>query len=153
MSQKLYLPYYLFPILHTAVSFFTHQTKKRKKIGWCLKEKNLRENCYIFSGGGLFAAFLFLLIIVSEVTPSATVERPILGFYLYLNMLLVMVAMGISTVVIWLYEQEDRSKRSYIVDKVQLDVTNLILTNVFLKLNILSPNLTPKTQQGVNPKS
>ena len=73
---------------------------------------------YIFSGGALFAAFFYLLIIVSEVTPSATVERPILGIYIYLNMLLVVVAMGISTVVIWLYEQEDKSKRSYIVDKV-----------------------------------
>ena len=82
-------------------------------------------NQYIFAGGGLFAAFFFLLIIVSEVTPSATVERPILGFYLYLNMLLVVVAMGISTVVIWLYEQEEKSKRSYIVDKVEIQVTNL----------------------------
>ena len=73
---------------------------------------------YIFSGGALFAAFFYLLIIVSEVTPSATVERPILGIYIYLNMLLVVVAMGISTIVIWLYQQEDKSKRSYIVDKV-----------------------------------
>ena len=74
-----------------------------------------------FSGGALFAAFFYLLIIVSEMTPSATVERPILGIYIYLNMMLVVVAMGISTIVIWLYEQEDKSKRSYIVDKVGIE--------------------------------
>ena len=66
-----------------------------------------------------FASFFFLLIIVSDVTPAASKRRPVLGYYLYLNMLLVIVAMGISTLVIWLYDQEDESKRSFIVDKVK----------------------------------
>ena len=128
---------YLIPILHTAIWFFTQQKIKWDNV-WGKRIINTAD--IFFAGGGLSAAVLFLLIIVSEVTPSATVERPISGFYLYLNMLLVVVAMGISTVVIWLYEQEDRSKRSYIVDKVKIDVTNLIWTDVFLKLNIFVSN-------------
>ena len=74
----------------------------------------------LFLGCGLFGAFFFLLIIVSDVTPAATLNRPTLGLYLYLNMLLVVIAMGISTIVIWLYDQEDKEKRSYIMEKVCL---------------------------------
>ena len=55
-------------------------------------------------------------------------------------MLLVVVAMGISTVVIWLYEQEDKSKRSFIIDKVYY----FLKSNCFYNLVIDSANVVAK---------
>ena len=59
----------------------------------------------------------FLLIIVSDVTPHGTdkMKRPLIGIYLYLNMILVMFAMGISAVVIWIHDQTDEAKQDEVI--------------------------------------
>ena len=52
----------------------------------------------------------FLLIIVSGITPQASLRQPMLGIYLYLNMLLVIVSMGISTAVILIQNKVNKMR-------------------------------------------
>ena len=62
------------------------------------------------AGAGLFAAFFFLLIIVSDVTPHGTVKAPGISLYIYVNKIMVLVAMAISTVVIWIHQYNENNK-------------------------------------------
>ena len=62
------------------------------------------------AGAGLFAAFFFLLIIVSDVTPHGTVKAPGISLYIYVNKIMVLVAMAISTVVIWIHQYNDNNQ-------------------------------------------
>ena len=63
----------------------------------------------------------FLLIIVADVTPHGTdtLKRPLIGIYLYLNMILVIFAMGISAVVIWIHDHTDGNKQEIVMTLLQ----------------------------------
>lgn len=57
-------------------------------------------------------------MIVAEVTPVGKDRGPVFGIYLYVNMILILVAMGISTVVIWM--QSNTEKKSNHTEMVKL---------------------------------
>ena len=80
---------------------------------------------FSLKGAGLFAAVFFLLLIVADVTPHGTdkLKRPLIGIYLYLNMILVIFAMGVSAVVIWIHDHTDDGKQDTVIFLLRV-VTN-----------------------------
>ena len=65
----------------------------------------LRLGCFsltldisLFSAIGIFGAFFLLLLIVADVIPQALTSIPVFGRYLLANMVLVVLAMFLSTI-------------------------------------------------------
>ena len=59
---------------------------------------------FSIAGVGIFGAFFLLLLIVTETVPPSALSIPLIGVYHISNMILIVVAMFLSSIVAKLYE-------------------------------------------------
>ena len=78
---------------------------------YCERNLALRliNDLFPFPGAALFSSSFFLLMIVADVTPAATKETPLIGTYIFANLILIIVTMAISATIIWMKSYLEKS--------------------------------------------
>ncbi len=88
--------------------------KKKKNAKKNKTQKNVTDIPPIYyghftfsiAGVGIFGAFFLLLLIVTETVPPSALSIPLIGVYHISNMILIVVAMFLSSIVAKLYEMD-----------------------------------------------